>query len=114
MSRNKTEATGRIGIDLGGTKIEGLLIDLEGRELARQRIKTPRHDYQGTLAALRELVERLEADSGVHATVGLGMPGSISPRTSVLAAPIFLPGAASRRSTSSSRSSRSTRSSRTR
>ena len=81
MSRNKTDATGRIGIDLGGTKIEGLLIDLEGRELARQRIKTPRHDYHGTLRTLRELVERLEAEGGANATVGLGMPGSISPRT---------------------------------
>lgn len=81
MSGDAIATTGRIGIDLGGTKIEGLLIDLDGRELARKRIKTPRHDYEGTLRDLRALVESLEADAGRHASVGLGMPGSISPRT---------------------------------
>lgn len=80
MSRKGTEATGRIGIDLGGTKIEGLVIGHDGRELTRQRIKTPR-DYHATLLELRGLVEHLETESGVSATVGLGMPGSISPRT---------------------------------
>jgi fructokinase len=74
-------APGRIGIDLGGTKIEGLLIGPDGRELARQRIKTPRHDYDGTLRELRALVEHLEQQAGISATVGLGMPGSISPKS---------------------------------
>lgn len=72
---------GRIGIDLGGTKIEGLLLGPDGRELARQRVKTPRHDYDGTLRLLRSLVDGLEMEAGLKATVGLGMPGSISPRT---------------------------------
>lgn len=74
-------APGRIGIDLGGTKIEGLLIGPGGQELARQRIKTPRHDYDGTLRELRALVEHLEQQAGLAATVGLGMPGSISPKS---------------------------------
>lgn len=74
-------APGRIGIDLGGTKIEGLMIGPDGRELARQRIKTPRHDYDGTLRELRSLIEGLEAQAGLAGTVGLGMPGSISPKT---------------------------------
>lgn len=74
-------APGRIGIDLGGTKIEGLLMGPDGRELARQRIKTPRHDYAGTLRELRALVEHLEQQAGMPATVGLGMPGSISPKS---------------------------------
>jgi fructokinase len=81
LSDGAATATGRIGIDLGGTKIEGLLMAEDGRDLARLRIKTPRHDYHGTLAAIRALVEQLEAEAGLHATVGLGMPGSISPRT---------------------------------
>lgn len=74
-------APGRIGIDLGGTKIEGLLIGPAGQELARQRIKTPRHDYDGTLRELKALVEHLESQAGLEATVGLGMPGSISPKS---------------------------------
>lgn len=81
MSRKGLEREGRIGVDLGGTKIEGVLLGPDGGELARQRIKTPRHDYEGTLAEIRLLVERLEGQAGVKATVGLGMPGSISPRT---------------------------------
>ncbi len=71
---------GRIGIDLGGTKIEGVLFDDAAQERARQRIKTER-GYDDTLRQLRELVSWLEAESRLSATVGVGMPGSISPRT---------------------------------
>jgi fructokinase len=72
----KTEM--RIGIDLGGTKIEALAIDDKGVELARHRIDTPRDDYRGTLAAMVELVHRLEKETGRIGTVGAGIPGSIS------------------------------------
>ena len=72
----KTEM--RIGIDLGGTKIEALAIDDQGVELARHRTDTPRDDYRATLAAMVELVHRLEKETGRTGTVGAGIPGSIS------------------------------------
>ena len=70
----------RIGIDFGGTKIEGMLIDESGAERGRLRIDTPRHDYHGSIRAIRDLVGRLKAEGGAdRATVGVGIPGSISP-----------------------------------
>ncbi|MEO6806997.1 MAG: fructokinase [Edaphobacter sp.] len=72
----KTEM--RIGIDLGGTKIEALAIDDRGVELARHRIDTPRDDYAKTVAAIVDLVHRLETETGRRGTVGAGIPGSIS------------------------------------
>ena len=74
----------RIGIDLGGTKIEGLALDDEGRELGRLRVPTPRRDYDGTLAAIADLVRALEQRSGGPASVGVGMPGAISPATGLV------------------------------
>jgi fructokinase len=79
----------RIGIDLGGTKIEGLLIGPEGAELARHRIPTPQHDYAATIAAIAGIVDTLVASVGHPAsstptTVGIGMPGSISPSTGLV------------------------------
>src|SRR3981081_3061893 len=68
----------RIGIDLGGTKIEALAIDNQGVELARYRIDTPRDDYEETVAAMVGLVRRLEETTGSVGTVGAGIPGSIS------------------------------------
>jgi fructokinase len=68
----------RIGIDLGGTKIEALAIDNQGVELARYRIDTPRDDYDATVAAMVGLVRRLEETTGSMGTVGAGIPGSIS------------------------------------
>jgi fructokinase len=68
----------RIGIDLGGTKIEALAIDNQGVELARHRIDTPREDYAATIAAMVGLVHRLEGETGRTGTVGAGIPGSIS------------------------------------
>ena len=68
----------RIGIDLGGTKIEALAIDNQGVELARYRIDTPRDDYDATVAAMVGLVRRLEETTGSVGTVGAGIPGSIS------------------------------------
>jgi fructokinase len=68
----------RIGIDLGGTKIEALAIDRAGRELARHRVATPRHDYQGSIAVMVGLVRQLEQETGCSGTVGVAIPGSIS------------------------------------
>jgi fructokinase len=68
----------RIGIDLGGTKIEAIAIDNHGVELARHRIDTPRDDYDATIVAMVGLVRKLEQESGKTGTVGAGIPGSIS------------------------------------
>jgi fructokinase len=73
-----TDSKMRIGIDLGGTKIEALAIDDKGTELARHRVDTPRDDYQGTIMAMVELVRRLESETGRRGTVGAGIPGTIS------------------------------------
>lgn len=71
----------RIGIDLGGTKIEGIVLAPEGCVIARERITAPRGDYGATLAALAGLTGRLQAAAGRQVTVGIGMPGSLSPST---------------------------------
>jgi fructokinase len=74
----------RIGIDLGGTKIEGVALGNDGAELARLRVPTPKNDYDGIVRALVELVAALEAKTGARATVGVGMPGCLSPATGVV------------------------------
>jgi fructokinase len=79
-----TKTKMRIGIDLGGTKIEALAIDDEGVELARHRIDTPRDDYDATIMAMVGLVRRLEEETGRTATVGAGIPGSISRMTGLV------------------------------
>jgi fructokinase len=68
----------RIGIDLGGTKIEALAIDNEGKELGRHRVDTPRSDYDATIKAMVGLVSRLEVETGNLGSVGVGFPGSVS------------------------------------
>ena len=68
----------RIGIDLGGTKIEGIALD-ESREVARVRIDTPRDDYQATVDAITSIVADLERVAGARGTVGVGIPGTLSP-----------------------------------
>ncbi len=74
----------RIGIDLGGTKIEAVAMDDDGRVQARRRVATPRGDYEGTLAAMASLVEDLEGEAGRRSCVGVGMPGAISPATGLV------------------------------
>lgn len=74
----------RIGIDLGGTKIEALAIDEHGTELARHRIDTPRDDYDGTIQAMVGLVHRLEQETGRVGSVGAGIPGTISEITGLV------------------------------
>jgi fructokinase len=74
----------RIGIDLGGTKIEGIALDPEGRELFRRRTATPREDYDATVRAVVDLVRDIERATGETGTVGVGMPGAISPATGLI------------------------------
>lgn len=74
----------RIGIDLGGTKIEGVALDGDGGVVARRRIETPRGEYRGILNAIAGLVRQLEAEAGGTATVGIGTPGALSPATGLL------------------------------
>ncbi len=71
----------RIGVDLGGTKIEVLAIDREGRERHRQRVPTPQGDYEATIDAIAGLVAAAESELGERASVGVGTPGSISRAT---------------------------------
>ena len=72
----------RIGIDLGGTKIEGLVLTSTGEDGARRRIAAPRGDYEATLAAICDLVAWLEIESGARgAGVGLAIPGAMSRMT---------------------------------
>ena len=70
----------RIGIDLGGTKIELVVLDAGGQERWRRRVPTPQGDYAGTLRAIAALVEEAEHRTGASARVGIGTPGSPSPR----------------------------------
>ena len=74
----------RIGIDLGGTKIEGLALADDGRELRRTRVATPRGDYAATIEAIASLVEALERETGMRGTVGVGIPGVPSPATGLV------------------------------
>jgi fructokinase len=74
----------RIGIDLGGTKIEALAIDHKGVELVRHRIDTPRDDYDATIKALVGLVRKLEEETGSVGSVGAGVPGSVSSVTGLV------------------------------
>ncbi len=73
----------RIGIDLGGTKIEAIALDGDGHERFRHRIPAPRNSYDATLRAIVSLVEEAEKVIG-GATVGIGMPGVISPATGLV------------------------------
>ncbi len=70
--------TMRIGIDLGGTKIEGIVLD-EEQVVAGRRIATPRGAYEPILTAIAELIIELEQVAGTNCQVGIGTPGSIGP-----------------------------------
>jgi fructokinase len=74
----------RIGIDLGGTKIEAVALAADGAERFRRRVETPRGDYGATIAAIGDLVALVERELGERGTVGVGMPGSISPATGLV------------------------------
>lgn len=74
----------RIGIDLGGSKIEIIALADSGSELLRRRITTPRNDYDATLTAVGTLVEQAERDLGQRGSVGIGIPGVESPATGLI------------------------------
>jgi len=74
----------RIGIDLGGTKIEGIVLNPDGAELARERVATPAGDYKAILTAIAGLVARLESDVGGRCSVGVGIPGTESRATGLI------------------------------
>jgi len=74
----------KLGIDLGGSKIEIIALDDEGSELLRRRVPTPQGDYSGTLRAIADLVHQVEAALGQAGTVGIGTPGAISRATGLL------------------------------
>jgi fructokinase len=71
----------RIGVDLGGTKIEAVALSGDGRELFRRRAATPQGDYDATLRAIASLVADAERATGARGTVGIGVPGVPSPAT---------------------------------
>ena len=73
----------RIGIDFGGTKIEAAALDASGAVLARLRLPNP-GGYDAAVATVSELVAQVEAQAGPSASVGVGIPGSISPRTGLV------------------------------
>ena len=73
----------RIGIDVGGTKIESVCLDRRGAVIVRERIATPR-DYDGTVSAIASLVRQLERDTGQSGTVGIGIPGVVTPSTGLV------------------------------
>ncbi len=74
----------RIGIDLGGTKIEGLALADDGRERDRRRIAAPRGNYDDTIRAVVDLVSAIEASTKDRGTVGVGIPGATSPATGLI------------------------------
>ncbi|MFO1412948.1 MAG: ROK family protein [Burkholderiales bacterium] len=77
----------RLGVDLGGTKIEAIALDAHGREALRRRVPTPQGDYRATIAAVAALVRDVESALGIAAgaaTVGVGTPGALSRATGLL------------------------------
>jgi len=74
----------RIGVDLGGTKIEAAAIDRDGLVHARRRVATPAGDYAGTVAAITALVRGIEAELGFGLTVGVGIPGTLVAATGLV------------------------------
>ncbi len=74
----------RIGIDLGGTKIEGIALSNDGKVLAQQRIKSPRGEYRDILRAIAGVVNALEKQAGRHGRIGVGTPGALSPATGLM------------------------------
>jgi fructokinase len=74
----------RIGIDLGGTKIEALALGPDGEELRRIRVATPRDDYGATIDTIARLVHTLETDLGEQGTVGVGIPGTVTRQTGLV------------------------------
>jgi fructokinase len=71
-------------VDLGGTKIEALAMGADGEELRRDRIATPRFDYDATVRAVAGLAQKMEKEAGRSGTVGVAIPGTISRKTGLV------------------------------
>jgi fructokinase len=69
----------RLGVDLGGTKIELIALDAGGGEVLRRRVPTPKNDYLATVAAVAALVHQAESELGQGGSIGIGTPGATSP-----------------------------------
>ncbi len=83
-ARPEARLGARLGIDLGGTKIAGVVLGADGARLAQARVPAPQGDYGATVRAVADLVLRLEGETGRPCTVGVGMPGSLSPATGLV------------------------------
>ncbi len=74
----------RIGVDLGGTKVEAILVDDNGTIEARERVATPRFDYDATVETIAKLVESFDRIAGRRCPVGAGTPGAVEPSTGLM------------------------------
>jgi len=74
----------RIGVDMGGTKIEAIALDAKGHELKRVRVATPRGDYAGTITTVKALVNELETATKRVGSVGVGIPGTVVAATGLV------------------------------
>ncbi|RKZ93594.1 MAG: fructokinase [Candidatus Parabeggiatoa sp. nov. 1] len=74
----------RIGVDLGGTKIEVIALDNQGQTLARERVPTPIGDYAATVQTIVDLVHHIEQRLGSQGSIGVAMPGALSPATGLI------------------------------
>lgn len=74
----------RIGIDLGGTKMEGIVLDDSGVEIARARVPTPRGDYAASLQAIAALIAQIDPEPAASTAIGIGIPGTVSPATGLV------------------------------
>jgi fructokinase len=74
----------RIGIDLGGTKIEAAAVDVSGLVRVRRRVATPAQNYRATIDAIIALIGSIEQEIGATASVGIGIPGAVSPKTGLI------------------------------
>ncbi|HTJ21476.1 MAG TPA: ROK family protein [Gemmatimonadaceae bacterium] len=83
MATSQQPASARIGVDLGGTKIEAVALDESGAILARERVATP-PGYHETVRAIAQLVRGIESKLNITATVGIGIPGVVTPHTGLV------------------------------
>ena len=72
------DTQGRLGIDLGGTKIEGVVLGADGTARAQLRVAAPHGDYGATIRAIAEMISALELAAGLAGSIGIGLPGSIA------------------------------------
>jgi fructokinase len=84
MAGNRMGGEIRVGIDLGGTKIESIVLGDGGVEMFRERVAAPRGNYTGTVIAVRDLVHRAEQAVGCKGSVGIGIPGALSRTTGLV------------------------------